>query len=139
MVIHPIQSSVSGTSTGTSTSKYHTFNNEAEYKSWLGLEFVISTMLTAPLSIHLTSNHRPTDPQTPWNSNALWILKGASTLSASEPLQPMGSLQGRSGPIDLYTLTPGYEYEIRNAHQQRLKGISFIYKNGVTLEPLLHD
>jgi len=38
-------------------------------------------MLTAPLSIHLTSNHRPTDPQTRWNLNALWILKGASTLT----------------------------------------------------------
>ena len=59
--------------------------------------------------------------------------------SESEPLQPMGSLQGRRGPIDLYTLTPGFEYEIRNARQQRLKGISFIYMNRVTLEPLLHD
>jgi len=50
--------------------------------------------------------------------------------SESDPLQPMGSMQGCHVPVNLYTLTPGFKYEVCNAHQQQLKGIHSSIRTG---------
>jgi len=46
----------------------------------------------------------------------------------------MGSELGRRGCTDLYTLPPGYTYEICAADQQPLKRVSFMYKDRITFE-----
>jgi hypothetical protein len=51
----------------------------------------------------------------------------------------MSSRRGRRGPVDLYTLTYGFTYEIRGPSEQSLKRFSFIYKDQQTLQPFFHD
>ncbi|KIM71845.1 hypothetical protein PILCRDRAFT_93688 [Piloderma croceum F 1598] len=53
----------------------------------------------------------------------------------SQPLQPMGSLQGSRGPVDIYTLTPGYEYDISDGSETVLKTIAFTYERRGDLQP----
>jgi len=62
-------------------------------------------------------------------------------VSNPEPLEPMGSVLECRGCTDLYTLPPGYTYEICAADQQPLKRVSFMYKNRINfeLEPILRD
>ena len=57
----------------------------------------------------------------------------------SEPLKPLGSsVQGYRPAADLYLLSSGYQYEIRDSYGLRLKGIALINKNRATgLEPHL--
>jgi hypothetical protein len=87
-----LESSVYGTMTATSP-KYLTFDDEAEYKNWFAefdaqnangqrvIDFRVRYLHNA-YGIHLNTSHcRPTYRQTPWNLNALRILKGASTLT----------------------------------------------------------
>jgi hypothetical protein len=57
----------------------------------------------------------------------------------SQPLQPMGSLKGSRSPVDIYTLTPGYEYDILDESETVLKTIAFTYERRANLQPLVSN